>query len=360
MFWAAEQENLRHLQYMGEPTTNYIVKLSRSRVTVHLVFILFTAVTLLLTTRYYFGMASAIAWQACVFILYFFVCVYTGRWISKTWFIQDKFITFSIATLISFVALLCIGKLVLNALLPFNQKNIDEFFFGVTPLFIFGMLAGIFIPMIRSLSQRQVAEAKRSAEQVQGELNLLRSQLSPHFLFNTLNNLYGISITQHEKLPALLLKLSELLRYSVYETRETYIPLAEEIQYINNYISFEKIRVGERLDLKTNIQETGGNQIRIAPMLLIVFIENAFKHSKNSLDETIFVDIVLKSEQDKIILKLTNSCGKINPGKGGTGSGQLGLMNVKKRLQILYAGEYFLEEKRTENAWSVTLELKAK
>lgn len=339
----------------------WIQKLSDNRIIVHTGFILLAGVTLLLIINYYFGnMGAGKGKPGYISILYFFVCVYTGRWICKTWFLKNKLVTFSIFIVLGFVVLLCGGRLLLNTLLSLNQKNIDEFFFAITPLFILGMMIGIFAPMIRVLLQKQVMEAKKVAEQKQGELSLLQSQLSPHFLFNTLNNLYGISITQHEKIPNLLLKLSELLRYSVYETRQPFIPLREEVQYINNYISFEKIRVGERLNLKMAIMEIVSNENKIAPMLLIVFIENAFKHSKNSLDKTIFIDISLKIIDENIMFTISNSCNRLKENTVRNKDRGLGLENLKRRLELLYPNEYSLTEECSDNLYSVELQLKAK
>jgi hypothetical protein len=339
----------------------WIQKLSDNTTVVHTGFILLAGVTLLFIINYYFGnMGAGEGKPGYISILYFFVCVYTGRCICKTWFLKNKLITFSIFTVLGFVILLYGGKLILNALLPLNQKNIDEFFFAITPLFILGMLIGIFAPMIRALLQRQIIEAKKMAEQKHGELSLLQSQLSPHFLFNTLNNLYAISITQHDKIPNLLLKLSELLRYSVYETRQIFIPLKDEVQYINNYISFEKIRIGERLNLKSAIVEIVSNERKIAPMLLIVFIENAFKHSKNSFDKAIFIDISLKIVGENIMFTVSNSYNSLKENNIMNKDGGLGLENVKRRLELLYADEYSLNEESSGNLYSVKLQLKAK
>ncbi len=347
------------LQMQIDKIQNTIKKLTDKRIVVHTGFILSIAVILTLVIKYYFVNAdTGIGSQGYISILYFFVCVYTGRWICKTWFLRSKLIQFSIFTVLGFIVLLYAGKLILNTLLPLNQKNIDEFFFAITPLFIFGMLTGIFTPMIRALLQKQAIEAKRSIQQKQAELNLLQSQLSPHFLFNTLNNLYGISITQHEKIPVLLLKLSELLRYSVYETNQQFISLKNEVQYINNYISFEEIRIGERLNLKVDIEEVIGSEIKIAPMLLIVFIENAFKHSKNSLDKSIFIDISLKINNEKIMFSIMNSCNSLKEKTSVNADGGLGLANVKKRLQLLYPNEYSLNEEIADNFFSVKLQLK--
>ncbi len=338
-----------------------IKSLSANRIIVHAGFIFSTTAILMLVIKYYFGnVNNGIERQGYLSIAYFFACVYTGRWLCKTWFLKNKFVTFAICCIIGFTVLLYGAKLMLNSLLSLNQKNIDEFFFAITPLFILGMLIGIFVPMINALLQKQVTEAKQMAEQKQGELNLLHTQLSPHFLFNTLNNLYAISLTQHEKIPNLLLKLSELLRYSVYETSQPFIPLMEELQYINNYISFEKIRIGERLNLKSDIEDIDSRQIKIAPMLLIVFIENAFKHSKNSLDKNIFIDVSLKVIGENIMFTILNSCNCFNEGNIMHTYSGLGLENVKRRLELLYAVEYSLNEERSTNFYSVKLQLKAK
>ena len=150
-----------------------IKSLLGNRIIVHTGFILSTAAILMLVIKYYFdNMNNGIGRQGYISILYFFVCVYTGRWICKTWFLKNKLIIFSIITLLGFIVLLYGGKLILNNLLPLNQKNIDEFFFAITPLFIAGMLIGTFAPMIRALLQRQIVESKKIAEQKQGELNL--------------------------------------------------------------------------------------------------------------------------------------------------------------------------------------------
>jgi LytS/YehU family sensor histidine kinase len=144
------------------------------------------------------------------------------------------------------------------------------------PFVVLSLCIGLLVKFIRITMSYQLQQARVSAEHSRSELNLLQSQLSPHFLFNTLNNLYGISLTQPDKMPTLLLKLSELLRYSVYEVKELFVPLKDEIAYINNYIEFEKIRIGDRLELKTVIEDVTDHEATIAPMLLIVFIENGF------------------------------------------------------------------------------------
>jgi LytS/YehU family sensor histidine kinase len=229
------------------------------------------------------------------------------------------------------------------------------------PFIILAITIGVTVNVVRLTYYSQLQHANVNAAHSKSELLLLQSQLSPHFLFNTLNNLYGLSITQHQKIPPLLLKLSELLRYSVYDAKELFVPLKSEIAYINNYIEFEKIRIGERLHLTTSIEIVLSDDIKIAPMLLIVFIENAFKHSKNTIDKDVYIDIALKTWHQSILFSVKNSHGntesKTNKLRNDSG---LGLANAMKRLQLLYAGDFELAIDDTNGIYSVMLQLKAK
>ena len=221
-------------------------------------------------------------------------------------------------------------------------------------------MTGALIKIIHAVMQNQLQDAQALATTSKSELHLLQSQLSPHFLFNTLNNMYGISITDHQKIPELLLKLSELLRYSVYETTETFTPIKEEISYIKNYIEFEKIRIGERLVLTTEIEDLEKSTIKLAPMLLIVFIENAFKHAKNTTDEKIYIDIKLSTWGNSILFSARNSYDKDGQLKNQFDKNNgLGLANVNKRLELLYPRNHMLNI--TEGAeYLVELQLRIK
>ena len=190
-------------------------------------------------------------------------------------------------------------------------------------------------------------------------MQLLQSQISPHFLFNTLNNMYGLSITQHEKIPALLLKLSDLLRYSVYDANKAYVPVKDELAYINNYIDFEKMRIGERLSLTTDFEDFSTMTAKIAPMLLIVFIENAFKHSKNSTNDHIFIHITLKTWSNRLLFTCVNSYSSGQSKAMNEHSG-FGLENAKKRLELLYSTEHHLVIEESDDTYKVMLQLKIK
>lgn len=250
------------------------------------------------------------------------------------------------------------GWLFFHADRPFVNRPALNLLLYWIPFLVMSISVGMLIKVMRSVTQNQLKEAQLTAVQSQSELNLLQSQLSPHFLFNTLNNLYGLSITQHEKIPDLLLKLSDLLRYSVYDATEQYVPLQDEIAYIDNYIEFEKIRIGDRLVLKTDIERPDDTSVKIAPMLLIVFIENAFKHSKNTTEEKIYISISIKTWGHSILFSVQNSYRKPEENEVIRKGGGLGLANVRKRLSLLYPSEHELFIENDERTFAVNLRLK--
>lgn len=219
------------------------------------------------------------------------------------------------------------------------------------------LLLGSFLSFTRSSIIRLIRETKIASHQRESELKLLRSQLSPHFLFNVLNNIYGLSIRQDKKVPGLILRLSDLLRHSLYDTSREFVPLASEVAYIDNYIELERIRIGEKLKLESFIQNTGIDEIRIAPMLLIVFIENAFKHSKNSLLQEIYIKIDLHIDNGKLIFVVRNSCSDKPAEKDKEGETGIGLAVTLKRLELLYGGNYSLDKIQENGFYQVSLQL---
>lgn len=231
--------------------------------------------------------------------------------------------------------------------------------FLTVPAVLFCVAAGMLIKLVRDRVRYQLQEARAQAEHSRSELHLLQSQLSPHFLFNTLNNLYGISMTQPDKTPPLLLKLSDLLRYTVYDAKELYVPLADEVAYINNYIDFESLRIGSKLTLTTAIEPVQDPGLRIAPMLLIVFIENAFKHARNTTGPQLLIDITLKRWGNSVLLLVKNSFSpQESTGQDLNRRSGLGLANVRKRLQLLYPDAHHLSIQDEDGFFTVQLQVR--
>jgi sensor histidine kinase YesM len=292
---------------------------------------------------------------------FFLLCIYTGRWLCRNWYLPNKWVLFVLFTLAGCSVIALSWWLVIKYIFGATYAGLLEVVISVMPFYVTGVVAGMLLKLIRVTVEKQVEEAQAATEQKQSELNLLQSQLSPHFLFNTLNNLYGISIAQHERLPDLLLKLSDLLRYSVYESKKSFVPLAEELAYINNYIEFEKIRISDRLLLKSDMEVVDSGGIMVAPMVLIVFTENAFKHAKNTLDQKIYIDISLTISGNFIVFSVRNSSGAAaDKYRLPDESSGLGLINTVKRLDLLYGNEYTLKQVAQDDVYTVDLRLKIK
>ncbi|MEP6749876.1 MAG: histidine kinase, partial [Bacteroidota bacterium] len=212
--------------------------------------------------------------------VFYLLCIYTGRWLCESWYFKNKLLILLLLIPICCFIILLLWWVTIKYLFGHSFAGFVEVLVNVLPFFMMGIILGILFKLISTGIKKRIHDADAGASQMQSELNLLQSQLSPHFLFNTLNNIYGIAIAHHERVPDLLLKLSDLLRYTVYEAKNPFVPLADELAYINNYIDFEKIRISDRLVLQKDIDNTTNNNLLIAPMLLIVFVENAFKHAK--------------------------------------------------------------------------------
>jgi two-component system sensor histidine kinase LytS len=190
----------------------------------------------------------------------------------------------------------------------------------------------------------------------EAELKLLKAQLNPHFLFNTLNNLYGLSVIKSSRLPNLMLKLSDLLRYSLYETKETYVPLKKEIQYLENYMALEKIRLEDTTEI-TFTKQGALDSVVIAPMLLIVFVENSFKHLSNLQDTKREVSVLIKEENNQLtfICKNTIDTSKAEEISLEKGRSGIGLVNAKKRLALMYQEKHKLTIKENRNSYKIEL-----
>ena len=189
-------------------------------------------------------------------------------------------------------------------------------------------------------------------EKITMELAYLKSQINPHFLFNTMNNLYGLSLSEPEKTPDVILKISEMMRYMLYESNEEKVPLTKEIEYLNSYIELEKIRYEGQTFVDFTVEGNTNNKL-IAPLLLISFIENIFKHG-NIQDADNQVVICLKVEDNQLIFKQKNTIAIREKDK----MGGLGLKNVERRLFLLYPNKYTLNIKNDNGIYESELTLK--
>jgi sensor histidine kinase YesM len=301
---------------------------------------------------------EAVAFATTVFFL---LSIFAGRYLAIIGAARNRRITTGLIVGLSVMIVACVSWIFFFADFPLIQRTSISLLLFWLPFILASIGLGALIKLVRTIGERHLTEARAEAAHSQGELNALQSQLSPHFLFNTLNNLYGLSISQHEKIPPLLLKLSELLRYSVYEANEMFVPLKDEIAYLNNYIEFEKLRIGDKLVLNANIEEPASAEIKVAPMLLIVFVENAYKHSKNTSDQQIFIDISLKTWENFVLFTIKNSHSRNHHEKSAVNKHSgYGMANVQKRLELLYSNQHNLEIQDGDDYYKVVLQLKTK
>jgi LytS/YehU family sensor histidine kinase len=188
------------------------------------------------------------------------------------------------------------------------------------------------------------------------ELKYLKSQINPHFLFNSLNSLYALTLKKSDLAPDLVLKLSDILRYVLYEGASKWVDLEKEINYIQSYLDLEKIRHGKRLDVQFHVKGDAFGR-KVAPMLFLTFLENSFKHGISRKAENSYLNVDLEIGQEKIVFSICNSKPKSKSNHINEFSGGIGLENVKKRLKILYPDKYQLLIRDEEEAYCVQLEL---
>lgn len=203
------------------------------------------------------------------------------------------------------------------------------------------------------LEQEQEAN-KLKNENLETELKFLKSQINPHFLFNALNNIYTLAYIQDSKAPEMILKLSDMLRYILYDCTSQEVPLDKEISYIKNYIELQQLK-NDELDVKVDIQENISGYTKIAPMLFIPFIENSFKHSKIEDTENGWIALSLSQENEQLCFKMGNS--KPNTEFTKDKVGGIGLQNVRRRLELLYPHQHQLTIHNEEESFEVELRL---
>jgi two-component system, LytTR family, sensor kinase len=198
----------------------------------------------------------------------------------------------------------------------------------------------------------QQRQQEREKQYLETELNFLKTQIHPHFFFNTLNNLYSLTLKKSDQAPEVVLKLSALMSYMLYESNTAKVSLNKEISYLQNYLDLEKLRFGQRIYIVFEI-EGQIEDVTIPPMLLILFIENSFKHGiKNNVNK-IRIDISLKVEGGWLFFMVKNPLGD-RPVSRNAG---IGLKNAARRLDLLYGSQYQLDLSEKDNEFTVSLKI---
>lgn len=203
--------------------------------------------------------------------------------------------------------------------------------------------------LLQQWYQKERYAQELEKQKLEAELNLLKSQVNPHFLFNALNSIFVMMEKDRTKSRSMLLQLSDVLSHQLYQTQKRSVPLQMEVENLKNYIELERTRHGELANVDIEIQENL-NGHKIAPMLLLPIVENAFKHSKSN--SGYWIKIGLGLEEHQLSFQVKNSKGDANEKQGG-----LGLSNLKRQLRLLYPNKHKIEIDQQQNLFAVDLKI---
>ena len=267
-----------------------------------------------------------------------------------------KFIAIAIVAIVLFFYIELLLTLFLVVKLLYDGHSLFPEMLDVVMLFFnmfFIVFIAIAIKFYKRWSETEYRKQRIQKEKVEVELQMLRSQVNPHFLFNTLNSIYVLAMKNSDQTANTVMKLSDLLDYILYKIDTPRIPVSTEIQIIENYIELERIRFTNRVDLSLST-DLESEDIQIPPMLIIPFIENAFKHGVAKSLEKSWIEVSIRESGQLMNIEVSNSKGQ-KPTKSQTGG--IGLENVKKRLDILFHDKYKLDITEKINSYEVFLSI---
>ncbi len=208
----------------------------------------------------------------------------------------------------------------------------------------------------RAIKKRKIEELEK--EKIQAELNFLKAQIHPHFLFNTLNNLYALTLDKSDDAPEVVAKLSEMLDYMLYQCREPKVMISKEIDLLQHYIDLEKLRYGDRLELDF-AHTIDASQTFIAPLILISIVENAFKHGVSGAMKTSIVQITLQVKEGVLNFKVFNTKNQIEQKDEMNYKQGIGVKNIQRQLELIYPNQYEWKVEETAETYTAALRLEA-
>lgn len=281
----------------------------------------------------------------------------TLKFLIPQYFVEGKYAYY---LLFSFVVIIVITLLKINILYikfynhPKEQYNLleQQVWYFIINLIILSITTIIHVISIWLGDQRIKTELQTYG--MQSELKFLRSQINPHFLFNTLNNIYALTLKKSDQAPEVVLKLSEMMRFMLYECNEEYVALTKEIIALKNYIDLESLRIKDKIDLAFEINGSPDNK-QIAPLILLTFLENSFKHGVKNAIGGAMIHIKLDIKDESLVFEIQNNKSKVSQEISKSKSGGVGLVNVKRRLELIYPGRHKLSIQENKELFSIYL-----
>ncbi|WP_455666409.1 sensor histidine kinase [Phocaeicola sp.] len=292
--------------------------------------------------------------HSCVPLCYFFIFYINYLWLVPRFLFTDEIRKYILSNV---VLIFCMGVLLQIFLESMSAPPPPEFVRRVPPRWIFvvrdiGMMvfvAGLGAAIRTSLRWRQAEELLIESEKqkTEAELKNLKNQLNPHFLLNTLNNIYALIAFNSDRAQEAVQELSKLLRHVLYDNQETFVPLEKELDFIRNYVSLMRIRLSQQVEVSVNLEADAGGALQIAPLLFISLIENAFKHGISPTANS-FISISITGHADGTVKCEILNSNHPKSGQDKSGSG-VGLEQVSKRLELIYPGHYEWIKGTSEN-----------
>ncbi len=297
-----------------------------------------------------------IHWGRLIFLgNYFVAAMVVNYFLMPKFYYHKKYFWFIIGAILVIILSILLEELVLEQILARHTRGsrFSSIFFTFVRMLPFVMLfVGFKFAWDGQRRQRELDALKNVMSESQ--LQFLKSQINPHFLFNSLNNLYSYALEKSEKTPEIILELSSLLRYMLYETKETKVPLDKEVKYLEDFIRLQSLQIEDRGNVRFN-KEGDFHGKYIAPLILIVFVENCFKHSTSSLSHQIDIEIDLQMRGNVLHFKTANSYSEMKNTESLNEG--IGLQNVKTRLELLYPNVHRLDIHKENNVYKVDLEI---
>ena len=293
--------------------------------------------------------------KIALFTNYAIAALVINYFLLPRFYYRNKYVIFFLGAFFAVLIAMAIEELVLEPIyFPKRASSFPGMIFTLSQILpVITILCGVKFAWDALGKQKEVEELQ--SEIKESELQFLKSQINPHFLFNNLNNLYSYAIEKSPRTPEIILELSGVLRYMLYECKEKYVPLKKEVEQLENFIKLSKLQIEERGQVNF-IKPDHTYEYQIAPLILTVFVENAFKHSTASQSKDIFINIEVEiTHQGVLKFKCDNSY-RTQSNTDSLSKG-IGLENVKKRLQLLYPDSHKLAISNDEKTFSVRLSI---
>ncbi len=299
-----------------------------------------------------------------VIVLPVIPCVYIHFYIFDKYFIKRKFLVYTVLLILLLFAFAFLAQFIAD-----NTVNKEDSYFGgyLNPLFFILLTTGIkafkdklndkYLLQQAIIQQAETELKLKEIEEkhVKSELELLKSQVNPHFLFNTLNSIYSMALYNSEETADAVMKLSDLMRYLLESSKRKIVALIQEHDFIENYLALEKIRLKNKATINFTVEGDIKSKT-IQPMLLIPFVENVFKHGISIKPDENLIDINLQLQDGNLVFKTKNNIASKNKGPEDK-EVKTGIKNVKKRLELLYPDKHKLEITENNDIFRVDLKI---